>query len=696
MAVTGARAIHLYGLYLALLLITYYVQWPIVAFDTDLWTHLNGGRFMFEQGRIPHSTFYSFIEPAREFVNYTWLFKAVVYAVFSVFGYGGLIAVRTALCLATLLLVYQYLHGSRLKRWTAPVLLLYFMLFVDIGSEVRPYGFSYLMIICFLFVLEHHPRKAYLLPLLAILWVNIHGIEYPVMLVIITAYLLDSLLRRGNADSPPAPGRVRYRVALCAAMAMVFFTPSGARLLQMPFAEISYTPMYIAEFQPIRLKGLFSFHMDDLRLNYRALMNLFVIGSGAAFLVGMLMKRVRVKHAILYAAGLFLLLKGTRFIHEFSLLTLPLLCAVIGSQGEEKSTKPRRRVFVPVLIVLILLPLIHLHDLYGNRGKFPLAHDGLPEGIAAFLKQVDAGGKVLNDPATGGYMAWALGQRYRIYMDMQVPFPFTDEDMFRGLNAGFTPEGFTGMVSRYRPDFVALPLVSPVNQAISKIASNYVMVFFDDREALYVDSNRHPRVAEEYHLQVLNPAVAGRFDRKGLSETEENRFIQEALQMERFYPEGFLINRTLVKYYYSKGEYAKAGRYADRIVRHFPNRPEGSHYKGDALRAQKDFSGALISYKKALGRANPAQKPELYKKLWACYFSLGRYPEAYRILKTDLNYFAPETGFIDLYHLGMTALQIGSVREARMLAEFAYFKVPKDDLTWEPRIKKLLKVTGKP
>lgn len=82
---------------------------PIVAYDHDLWFHLSHGRYLFAQGEIPSTSYFSFLEPPRTGIDYYWLFQALVYGVHSLSGYLGLIALRTVLYGTFLLLVARYL-----------------------------------------------------------------------------------------------------------------------------------------------------------------------------------------------------------------------------------------------------------------------------------------------------------------------------------------------------------------------------------------------------------------------------------------------------------------------------------------------------------------------------------------------------------------------------------------------------------
>ena len=92
----------LYACGIGALSVVLLLGWPIVKLDTDLWFHLSNGKFLFEHHAIPSRAFFSFLASPREWIDYSWLFQAVVYGLYTWAGYGGLIVLRPAVYLATL------------------------------------------------------------------------------------------------------------------------------------------------------------------------------------------------------------------------------------------------------------------------------------------------------------------------------------------------------------------------------------------------------------------------------------------------------------------------------------------------------------------------------------------------------------------------------------------------------------------
>ena len=148
----------LYPVLLALLGACYLLRWPVMKLDTDTWFYLDNGRYLFAHHAIPHTSYFSFLSPPREWVNYSWLFQVLLYGLYLHAGYYGLILLRGAVYLATALLIFRLLfHGrdrSQARWWDALVAVLCQLLLLPRNFDIRPHIFTYFFIVLFLYVIE--------------------------------------------------------------------------------------------------------------------------------------------------------------------------------------------------------------------------------------------------------------------------------------------------------------------------------------------------------------------------------------------------------------------------------------------------------------------------------------------------------------------------------------------------------------
>jgi hypothetical protein len=287
--------------------IGYFITWPIVGYDTDLWYHLSGGRYFWENGGIAQDAYFSFITPPKFWYDYYWMFQAIVSKVFSWAGYPGLVALRCLLYVLTSLFVGLFFlrHDENPQRLL--IGLAFFICFpialITRELLVRPHLFSYLLIVVFLYILEFKRDKIWMLPLLAILWVNIHGVEYPVMILICLAYLAEMVYQDFKGRSQQRDGDKIKKWLLILTPYAVFCTPRMIELIKTPFNiaynNALYQQFYVLELFPIDFRNIFAFSAFPFFNLIVAAQHFLVLAAIAFFLICLRKRNLRISHLII-------------------------------------------------------------------------------------------------------------------------------------------------------------------------------------------------------------------------------------------------------------------------------------------------------------------------------------------------------------------------------------------------------------
>jgi tetratricopeptide (TPR) repeat protein len=667
--------------------------WPITASDTDLWYHLTAGRHILERGTIPRESFFSFVSPPRPFVDYYWGFQAFIAWLYRWAGYHGLIVFRALIYAATTLLAVRLLVKGQRGRgplaWFAFLGACYAIILVGRGLVVRPHLFTYLFIVLLLSLLELRSRRTWPLLLLGVLWCNLHGVTYPVLWLIVGAYAVEEVLRRKARH--PFPWR------LLAAMATVLATPHGFRLLPVPLTSTVGASQYISELRPLHLPDVLSLSVNTLMPSYFTVFNVMLFAVVVAGIASCARRPFRVSHLLLAAGGAALLFRGNRFMYEFVLLALPLLRANPLIRSTRLTIPSPRPVYFCGVTVLLLLPLNVIMQSFATKPAYPFSRAGLPDGVATFLSRTGAGGTVLNDPNNGGYLQWALYPRYRIFMDMQVPFLFSDEDIYFAQNMFTQRPALERILSRYHPSFLTVPLPLSGFPELIKEFPEYVPVFFDDEEVLYVDRGRHPDIAGAHELKALQPFALFEQNLKVMLSDGAQRplMLAEARRMLRTDPSCSFTNQLAALAYFADQQFDLAIPHAEAIIRGFPDRAMGYWLKADALKGLKDYRGAIAAYEQALERVEGEDRASCYRQIGLAYLELGEHEKAYRILKDSVEVFSWKTPANTLYNLGRSAQLSGRPKEAEMILRYLYeYKTAPDDTEWAQRLKQDLTNLG--
>ena len=148
--------------------------------DSDYFWHLKTGEYILAHHALPKTDIFSYTQYGKPWELHEWLFEVMLYQVWQWAGGWG-VRFMTSL-LATLSLLFAYLAASRLLKGStaALVLLLIVMVPFSLGISPRPQLMTYLLFSAFLYVLSDFKyfqgmRALILLPVLMVLWVNVHG-----------------------------------------------------------------------------------------------------------------------------------------------------------------------------------------------------------------------------------------------------------------------------------------------------------------------------------------------------------------------------------------------------------------------------------------------------------------------------------------------------------------------------------------
>jgi tetratricopeptide (TPR) repeat protein len=678
--------------YISLILVFLYVKFlsmPIFAGDTDIWYHLSSGRYISEKGEIPKESYFSFISPAREWTDYYWLFQLIVYKVYLLGQYYGLVMLRFLLFFLATLISLLILFEGRKESADYPLLTIFFVLFLALLTQrymlLRPHAFSYLFLLFMVYVLEVKKRYAKYLFLLGIAWSNIHGIEYPVMVFLLISYILDVIYERKKEGTSLEKADIRYILPLLFTCTTPFLTPHFFDLMVMPFVPISFAKHYIRELSEFSFSDFASVRIDNFLISYETLILLLFLLALLFLLNGLLKKTLKLRHLLLFLAGLALLSMGKRFAYECFILTLPLVrVSFIRVDFHRLKDEPLKIFIFSFILVSLFLPSLHLKKSLESFPRYPFSFKGLPHGVAIFLNKVNAQGSVLNHPNPGGYLQWLLYPKYRIFMDMEVPFLFTNEDMFvatRIFNF-FDHELLKAVIKKYDPSFVIGPISSFGFKRMMERFPDYRMVFFDDSSVLYANIKHYPILVQEFELKKIDP-----YDMRSIPlESEETK--REFERIIRFHPECAIANEYLSRLYLRKNDFESALNYAENIIKAYPESHLGYKIKADILTSMKSYKRAIYYYKKAL-QFN--ETPDTLFSLGKVYFEMGEFDHAYKLMVKAINLFSPGINHRDLYYVIKSAILSKKIKEASILFKYGMMMVPKDDKEYIEKYKELLR-----
>lgn len=651
------RVPYAYGWTLFLGFLVFLATQSIQYSDTDLWYHIHGGRYLFEQGAFYNPLVDSFLDAeGRDGVIYFWGFQALVYLVWSQTGEFGLVLLKAlGLFLAGFFAMKVVLQNRSLNDATflqLVVITAVVGMLAARGFSLRPHVASYIMIAVFIYILGSREKAYPALPLLTVVWVNLHGIEYVVGALICGAFFLERLLNWLEEGRPRHGLMPMVWIALCAPAMLI--NPFGVHLITTPFLHSPDLHLFIGELGKYELELIFDFE-EGLSVN-AMLLTLMGLAVYAA-LVCFGNARKHLPALILAVGGLILLLRAHRFVWEWVFLTLPLLSAALS---EEKSIKHNVLTTMTLALMLVGLTKLFWPNVIQGLNYYPYDQNSLPNGTTEFIRSQGITGRYAIEPSYAGYVEFVLSPDVKVHMDMQFP-PFTSHDYHPIAAAMVSAAGLKSYVERFKPDMFGVRKKDKTFQDAVAKELGYLPVFFDREVVLFLSTHSYPDLARQFELTAVDP-----FDPRTFKADEIGKAIQELQRMQQIIdvPE---VKQTLLNLLVTLGNLTPARVLRDELLIEDPHHPSTLFLSARVDHLSGNCAAAIPSYEKSIAATDDDVKP-LRSLLAECLFVVRDLSAAYEQFSLALNPYGDDSpDKLQYYQYALTAIGVGKNDKARRL-----------------------------
>lgn len=560
-------------------------------YDTDFWHHLLVGKVIWTTHGIPTRNLWTWSAYGTPDANNAWLFRALVWPLWSAWGVLGLFVWRWASALAVFGILWAAARRMGARGLTPLIVLAACALVYRQRSQVRPETLVAILMALQIWLLEGRrraraPRGDQTPWLVAIAWVwaNTHP-SYYMGFIMIGVHLLDDLRRARRARGAEATAaRAAFRrlsVIALAGLAISFVNPWGFGPLWQPFdffLHLRHEPIYrnIGELQPL------DWHNND-RNGLALLLVLWPL------LAAWRWRREGWDLVETLCIGFYTpLMFGTqRFTGVWSLIAAPYLArdldAWVRARPWPAWTRPAwaRAALAAVTCVAIGIP-------DWRRIEYPL---GVRLDIARhpvkacdFMAEHGVRGRGFNDHTTGAYQAWRFWpERDRLPFMTGTPEAAAKDDRNLLALAQASREAWRALDARHHFDYALIGRYRSVWERLLDFLdadSTWALVFLDDAGALYVRRGGPlDRVATRYAYHLLPAGVDGLapLGQASVRDSAVRRgMYAELLRQTRESPYHAQAFSLLGRAAYYERHFAEARRYTDEAIASDPLMP-GEH-----------------------------------------------------------------------------------------------------------------------
>jgi hypothetical protein len=499
------------------------------ATDMDFWWHVKTGELIAHSGSVPASDPFSYTALGRPWVVHEWLWELATFLIYRHGGYLAAVLVSVAIVTVTYVLLYRLLRQLGANEILSAALVLWAAALALPNLGVRPRELTFLFLAFYLsrLLLYREGRIARLrsLPVVMVLWVNLHGgfmLGLGLLALFVIGGMLDWFLSKvstngerafrddpeemappadeasASAASPslprqsPSRGEFPRHMLLVgiATLAAATLNPAGPRMLWYPFSY--YGQGENPSFRIVVEFGSPNFH--------EPLLLLFAAGIIAFMALGV--RRGQWLDGLLVAVFTVQALVSTRQVAVCALVMAPLLALVLCERFRwARELAPPR--LPPQLIAVnwALLAILILGGVaYAARpnvsaklqlGSEPKPSD-MPVAGARFIADRRLPGPVFNHQPWGGYLIYRWYPGRRVFIDGRIDMYGPDIVGDYVKIANIQP-GWSEALEKYGVRTVLIPKDSPLSLMLLG-DHRWARVFQGDIEDVFVrrEDKREP------------------------------------------------------------------------------------------------------------------------------------------------------------------------------------------------------------
>jgi len=391
------------------------------ATDMDFWWHVRTGQLIAETGVVPTTDPFSYTATDRPWVVHEWLWDLGAFQLTSVGGYRLAVVVSATLVLLAYIILYRLLRRLGANEIVSAVLVLWAAVLALPNLGVRPREVTHLFLAVYLHRLLLYRaglvRQLWVLPVVMLLWVNVHG-AFVLGLGVLGLVTVGETIR-WRWQGGPSPRHLW--VVLGTTLAAVAVNPRGPWMLLYPFKY------YLAADNP-SFRIVTEFASPNF---HEPMMLLFAAGLIGCVLLGLPAAKGGVSGALLAVAFVAQALGSTRQVSVCAMVLAPLLAQRLVEEFAWARERPVPRLpwrFVAlnwaVLVFLVGAAAVALTARPEWRAKLQLDEKPLvgemPEAGVRFIEANDLPGQVFNAQEWGGYLIYRWYPSRRVFIDGRV------------------------------------------------------------------------------------------------------------------------------------------------------------------------------------------------------------------------------------------------------------------------------------
>lgn len=446
--------------------------------DPDYGWHISVGKYIFENGLIPKNDIFSWygISERLEFISHEWLSDVIMYLLGNI---GNIILLGIMVTIFYIFLVKFIRIDKKFNMFNIFKFIWLILCFIPLGSlGHRPYLFSYLFFLIFIYLLFKyinnnlkHYKILFIIPILQLLWVNMHGGSSILIPLILTVTIVLSIIFKKLRDVEKIKTLL---FILVLSLIASLINPYGYKILLYPFINMGDSIMLdtIVEWFSPNFHGLIGIYY-------------FIIIIVPILIFIYNKNNINIIDLCLYLLFLFMMFRSVRFIHYYIFISTYYVGKYMVNFKNinmrfKVNTKVVKIFTYTVLIFLSILGIYYQITNLDSDNSFVYSYS---DTAIEKLKELKPK-RMFNDYNTGGYLTNKLyGSDINIFINGIADIYSSSilKDAYDFVNMNSNPEE---IISKYQFDVIIIMRDVPLEWYLEK-SDEYSIYYQDDTATIY-------------------------------------------------------------------------------------------------------------------------------------------------------------------------------------------------------------------
>ena len=480
--------------------------------DYDFWARLIVGKSFFQTGTLFNNDFYSY-GTTHKFIDHEWGSSLIFYLIQDNFGDIGLFSFKILMFFATFFIITKII---RLKKPRIKLHFLFFFfsitpLYNSFSSTVRCQLFSFVFFVLYLYILLYirktkNFRILWTLPILNIIWANLHG-GFVLGITLIGIFTIGEFLNKNKKYS------LYLLITLISTTLTTIINPYGIEYLTFIIDAFKLNRIYISEWQSAFFSKLFAhaylrfkifFFATFLIFAYSITKSIKKLGFNEYF-----RKIDKTKYLIIIFTTL-ITIKAAR-CHDFFTYSVMALCYCDFYKIFNKQL-PKIIDNSKEIIVLFLISICCLARIYNYKFINALPSKDCPYYAIEFIKKNNLKGNLFTIMQASSYAAYKLYPNNYVFMDGRYEEVY-DTNLINEMGGLFLAKNQDEFFKKYHTDILILNKEYPIAQKL-ETNPNWIYIFEDNKYALYLNKKTFKNKNFKVPTKDKNYYLKTKFDTK--------------------------------------------------------------------------------------------------------------------------------------------------------------------------------------